>query len=295
MYRIVAYPYRPSPSRKYPRFAFENKVYQFRVPVLPFGLNIAPQVFTRLGHTVAAYFHRQGISVIPYLCHWLVHHPDRQALLGHQSQLLETLDLIGLKLNVAKSKLDPSQDIQFLGFQLYLDQGRASLPISKAREIIAHACRISSQTVLSDTEVSQCIGSLNWASGLIPLGRLHMRPLQRHFHSLVLTNWFSPPCLSDPSVLANLLRYWQDLSFLTSGIPIQPFQVEFTIFTDTSTQGWASHMGDSQISGIWTCSERRIHVNVLELKAVVLALHHWVSVLQGHQVMIATDNTTVVV
>ena len=27
------------------------------------------------------------------------------------------------------------------------------------------------------------------------------------------------------------------------------FQVEFTIFTDASTQGWGAHMGDSQISG----------------------------------------------
>ena len=52
-------------SRKYLRFAFENKVYQFRV--LPSGLNTAPQVFTRLGHTVTAYLHRQGVSVIPYL------------------------------------------------------------------------------------------------------------------------------------------------------------------------------------------------------------------------------------
>ena len=40
-------------SRKYLGLAFENKVYQFRV--LPSGLNTAPQVFTRLGHTVAAY------------------------------------------------------------------------------------------------------------------------------------------------------------------------------------------------------------------------------------------------
>ena len=43
--------------------------------------------------------------------------------------------------------------------------------------------------------------------------------------------------------------------FLTSGIPIRPFQAEFTIFTDTSTQGWGAYMGDSQISGTWTHSE----------------------------------------
>ena len=93
--------------------------------------------------------------------------------------------------------------------------------------------------------VEVLMGALNWASGLIPLGRLHLRPLQRHFHSLGLTNWFAPPLRLDPVVLATLLRQWQDLSFLTSGIPIQHFQAEFTIFTDASTQGWGAHMGDS--------------------------------------------------
>ena len=76
--------------------------------------------------------------------------------------------------------------------------------------------------------------SLNWASGLISLSRLHMKPLQRHFHSLGLTNRFTLPCRSDPLVIAS---QWQDLSFLTSGIPIRPFQAEFPIFTDASTQG----------------------------------------------------------
>ena len=157
-------------SRKYPCFTFENKVCQFRV--LPFGLNTAPQVhvFIHLGQTVAASLHRQGISVISFLDDWLLHHPDRQALLRHQSQLLNTLDLVGLKLNEAKSELEPVQDIQFLGLQLCLDQGRASLPVSKAWKIIPCMCRISSQTVLL----------------------LHMRPLQIHFHSLGLTNWFTP-------------------------------------------------------------------------------------------------------
>ena len=43
-------------SRKYLRFAFENKVYQFRV--LHFSLNTALQVFTCLKHRVAAYLHQ---------------------------------------------------------------------------------------------------------------------------------------------------------------------------------------------------------------------------------------------
>ena len=141
----------------------KTKVYQFRV--LPFGLNTAPQVFTHLGRTVAGYLHDLGLLVIPYLSDWVVHHPDCQGLLCHQSQLVNTLNLVGFILN-EKSELDLVQDIQFLSIHLRLDLGRALLTESKAREIIVRACDISSQPVLSYHRVSQFMGSLNWASGL---------------------------------------------------------------------------------------------------------------------------------
>ena len=165
-----------------------SRMYQFQV--LPFGLNTAPQIFTRLGHTVTAYLHRQGISVIPYLDDWLIHHPDRQVLLRHQALLLDTLDLVGFILNQKKSELDLTQDLQFLGIHLRLDLGKALLLESKAGEIVACARHLSSLEVLNYTQVSQLLGSLNWASGLIPLGHLYLRPLQRHFHSLGLTDRF---------------------------------------------------------------------------------------------------------
>ena len=284
-------PIHPS-SRKYLRFAFENRVYQFRV--LPFGLNTAPQVFTRLGHTVAAYLHHQGVSVIPYLDDWLIHHPDRQILARHQALLLDTLDLVGFILNRKKSELDLTQDLQFLGIHLRLDLTKALLPESKAGEIVACARHLSSLKVLDYLRVSHFMGALNWASGLIPLGRLYLRPLQRHFHSLGLTSRFTPPHRSDPVVLANLLRHWLDPHFLTSGIPIHPFQADYTIFTDASSQGWGAQMGDSKVSGFWTRVDCKLHINCLELKAVIHALQHWAPLLQGHQVMIATDNSTVV-
>ena len=136
-------------SRKYLRFAFENKVYQFRV--LPFSLNTVPQIFTRLGHTVTGYLHRLGISVIPYLDDWLVHHPDRQVLLQHQIQLLKTLDLVGFILNRKKSELDLVQDIQFLGIRSRLDLGVALLPESKSTGDSSMCMRIilPSSSVLS--------------------------------------------------------------------------------------------------------------------------------------------------
>ena len=138
------------------------------------------------------------------------------------------------------------------------------------------------------------MGSLNWASGLIPLGCLYLRNLQRHFHSLGLTDQFTPPLRSDPLILANLLRRWQDPRFLTSGIPLRTFQAEFTIFYGRLHTEMGRSDGDSQISGTWTHTDRKLHISCLELKAVFHALQHWAQMLQGHQVMIATDNSTVV-
>ena len=99
----------------------QQEVPSFCLRVLHFSLNTASQVFTCLRYRVAAYLHHQGISVIPYLDDWLIHHPDRQVLLRHQSQLLNILNMVGLRLNEAKSELEPVQDIQFLRLPLLLD------------------------------------------------------------------------------------------------------------------------------------------------------------------------------
>ena len=53
-------------------------------------------------------------------------------------------------------------------------------------------------------------------------------------------------------------------------------------------------MEDSKISGTWTLSDRKLHINSLEFSSVMFALQHWAPLLQGRQVMIATDNSTVV-
>ena len=137
-------------SRKYLRFAFENKVYQFRV--LHFSLNTAPQVFTCLRHIVAAYLHHQGISVNS-ISRRLV---DTSPRLLHQSQLLNILNMVGLRLNEAKSEPE-----QVSGVSITLGLGE-SFPLSiQSSGDMAHACRISSQKTLSYREVSQFMGSLN--------------------------------------------------------------------------------------------------------------------------------------
>ena len=84
------------------------------------------------------------------------------------------------------------------------------------------------------------------ASGFIPLGHRHLRPLhdiymlwvsQTSLHHYV--DQTNSPCQPTPALAGPIFSHPR--------IPIRPFQADFTIYTDTSTQGWGAHMGDSQI------------------------------------------------
>ena len=78
------------------------------------------------------------------------------------------------------------------------------------------------------------------------------------------------------------------------GQPLHPLRNAVQIFTDASKEGWGAHLGDFTASGTWSVPESKLHINFLELKAVLLALKRLQHLVQGKVVLIATDNTTVV-
>ena len=73
-----------------------------------------------------------------------------------------------------------------------------------------------------------------------------------------------------------------------AGAPIHPHIHNTLVFTDASQKGWAAHLNEIVLS------EAQLHINVLELKAVLLALKGFQEHLQGQRVLICSDNNTVV-
>ena len=45
-----------------------------------------------------------------------------------------------------------------------------------------------------------------------------------------------------------------------------------TIFNDASTTGWRAFYNNQKIHGWWSSSEKKMHINYLELKAIYYAL-----------------------
>ena len=80
--------------------------------------------------------------------------------------------------------------------------------------------------------------------------------------------------------------------------PLHPLKHALQIFTDTSKEGWGAHLNEHMARGSWSLPESKLHINYLELKAVLLALKEFQALCTNntylYQIFIATDNTTVV-
>lgn len=119
------------------------------------------------------------------------------------------------------------------------------------------------------------------------------------FHSRVLQQFLRPfqvfitqkrdMQLQVPWKVKLSLVWWTKISNLTKGKVFWiPNRVQ--VFTDASLQGWGATCEDLFFQGVWTEKESHMHINLLELRAIYLALTHLSHLLKGRHVLIRTDN-----
>ena len=90
----------------------------FCFKVLPFGLCTAPYVFTKLTKPLAQFLRTIRIQILIYLDDMLICAQSKQQLLEHISTVTWLLVALGFIINVPKSVLTPSKQIDFLGFTI---------------------------------------------------------------------------------------------------------------------------------------------------------------------------------
>ncbi len=99
--------------RKFLKFAFRGKAYQYRV--LPFGLTLSPRTFTKCVDAALAPLRLQGIHILHYIDDWLILAHSEQMAVRHRDVVLAQMKELGLRLNAKKSVLSPLQRTTYLG------------------------------------------------------------------------------------------------------------------------------------------------------------------------------------
>ena len=231
--------------RKYLRFAFQGQVYQFWA--MPFGLAIAPRVFTKLMAAVGAHLRVHGVLLLQYFDHWLLHQLDRQLLLRNLEFAWKELLSLGLLLNANKSDLIPSQDFTFVGMNFLTHLNRVRVSRQRVSDLIARVKWVLNQSHITAQDFLSLNGILSSVADFVLLGRLFLRPLQHYLSSLWV--WSSGNLLARIPILPPLvphLHWWLVEETLLAGVPLLPSQPSLHLITDAKQGRLGSSFGTTQ-------------------------------------------------
>ncbi|XP_060741844.1 uncharacterized protein LOC132856323 [Tachysurus vachellii] len=279
--------------RKFLRFAFGGEAYQYRV--LPFGLALSPRTFTKCMDAALAPLRLQGIRVLNYLDDWLILAQSEAMAASHRDAVLAHMRSLGLRLNPGKCVLAPSQRTTFLGVVWDSTTMRAHLSPARVASILAAVKAIRLGRGLSVAEAQRVLGLMSAAANVIPLGLLHMRPFQFWLRGAGFHPRRRP--LRVIRVTRRGLRtllLWKRPRFLALGPILGACHRRRTLSTDASLSGWGAALDGRPAQGLWEGPCLSWHINCLEMRAVFLALKHFLPHLKGCHVLVRTDSTAVV-
>ena len=285
-FHIPIYP----PHRKYLRFGFRGRTYEYTV--LPFGMSLSPRVFVKCTEAAIAPLRRRGLRVASYIDDWLLSASSAQEAAWTTNQVVLHMTSLGFTINHEKSVMVPTRSIDFIG--ITLDSVSYTARLSDARINAFLQCvalfrtgqRVPYRTCL------RMAGLMASAISLVRLGRLHMRPFQRWMRSLCVPTRCLSRRVTVPASCVLALKWWSGRHVLAEGVPLGLTLARKVVTTDASLSGWGATHDGRTARGMWHGALRRAHINYLELLAVFLALRHFKPLIQGCHVLVRTDNTT---
>lgn len=278
-------------SRKYLRFQWNGQLYEFNV--LPFGLNTAPYVFTKILKPVAKFLRSKGYLSTFYLDDlFLVGHSYDECLqnMNNTKTLLESLGFI---INTEKSSVYPTNSCKFLGNIIDSKKLEVRLPDEKKEKIKTEVVKFKGLKRCKVREFARFLGLLTSACQAVDYGWLYTKDLERCKYLNLKDDENYDKMMTIPNTLSPIFDWWlKVIDKSVSKIKSDDYSLE--IFTDASTTGWGAACGDDTASGPWDGYERSRHINYLEILAAFLGLKVFAKNFTNCQILLRIDNTTAI-
>lgn len=279
-------------SSKYLRFIFQNQCFEFLC--LPFGLNVAPYVFTKVMKPVVSNLRDKGFTSVIYLDDILLMGSSKRRCLDNIKNSVELLESLGFIINYNKSISKPIQRIEFLGIIYDSKKMALELPEDKKKRILNLLEELSIGKVLSLRQWSSFVGSVNACCPAVRYGRLYTKQFERtRYLGLLKNNNNFEEKISLPASLKADIEWWKR-NIPKASNPIRQDRYEQEIFSDASTTGWGAFCEGKTARGFWTKKEQELHINRLELKAALFSLKSFAKDLKNCEILLRIDNTTAV-
>ena len=137
------------------------------------------------------------------------------------------------------------------------------------------------------------LGHLSSLTLLVKGGMLRMQSLQIRLRSRWDFRDESLRIAWDPLCQEDLL-WWSWASQQREGVDLSLPVPDLSFYSDASDVGWGAIVGEHQVSGVWTPSQRELSINLREMMAVQKGLLEFSSLLRGKTIALFCDNVTTV-
>ncbi len=287
--------------RKYLRFSWGGKLYEFQCFVN--GLSEAPRKFTKLTKPLWATLRNAGHTSVSYIDDALLIGRSYKQCLDNISATLKLSDELGFTIHPDKCKVNPSHQIEFLGFDIDSLDMTVTVTVTK-RETIKRAC---AEAIGSDRckirYFASIIGKLVATQPGVPHAPLYYRELEftKTLWLAIRKGNYDAKMTLDPDT-KDILQWWIDNVDLQTR-PITIPNPHILLRSDSSDFAWGGVImdkvdGDStskgSTRGTWSESEKVDHINFKELKAAFFTLQCFCRNVENIHVKIEIDNTTAI-
>ena len=280
--------------KKYLGFSwvFNNNKKFFVFNVLPFGLNSACYVFTKLLRPYIKKWRGEGIKTIIFIDDGICGGDSFEYTSEITKIVINDLKAGGWDVNFEKSKLTPTQKGKWLGIIIDTRDTTFTVPPEKINKLMKNIKSILVQTFCSAKQLSKIAGQL--ASMHLAIGPI-VRLMTRNLYVLIesRSTWYQPITLTENAV--NELQFWLENIQQRNGITFKPRPTTSKImFTDASDSGYggfiAERLGNTVCVGKFQEKERDESSTTRELTAVKYVLGSFGSILQNESIQINVDN-----
>ena len=279
-------------SMPYLTFIFLEIYYQFTC--LPQGLSSAPRVFTKVMRVVLTYLRRLGIRIAAWIDNFLIAANSRSACQDHAFRTIRTFEELGFRPNTGKSQLVPTQRITHLGLVWDSVEYTVSVPTDKIAGV-KDKCKTALSSRVTVRCLSSILGSIEYFRWGFSFAALHYRRLQRFVNGCLDRGLSYDSKVSASSDARIDLSWWFGVGDTLPPRSLSPFAASLELFCDASLSGWGCWTSDDKEAyGAWSSSEAELHINILELKAVMFGFQCFFRSTYNCSILIHSDNCTVV-
>jgi ribonuclease HI len=270
--------------RKFLAFTIGNELFFWRA--LPFGLAVAPLVFTKLLKFPLFCLREDGIQVMAYLDDWILWAPSETELQRNLQRTCQLLQGLGFLLNWDKSPITPCQQLKFLGFLWDTEDFRVRVPETLQTDFRSLALLLIQKRSCSRRTWERLIGKAVFICQILPQAKALFYPMAR---PNLFPGWTRDLVTRIPASLLLSIKPWLNSNLLRQSAPIRFPAPTLTLWTDASSQGWGALTSDLRTTqGLSSPEESKLHINCLEIRAI----HRSLAVLKNlpQSILIKTDS-----